>query len=85
MKRIKNVSNKEVVDNLKKTLVLNDKAIDYLENVIRKAQDRLEYNPEDEEYKDILEVLKYIQFSLLYLDKSYKESLKKLGGKKWSL
>lgn len=81
MKRRKNVTKQELKDNLIQTLEYNSKALDYIENVLNKAKDNYKYNSDDEDLKEIIETLEYIQFSLTYLDKQYNESLKKVGVK----
>lgn len=81
MKNIKKVSNREMIDSLNISLSLNDKALDYIENVLNRANDRLKYNENDPDYKDTIEVLEYIKISLTYLGVQYNESLVSLGGK----
>lgn len=81
MKRRKNVTKQELKDNLIKTLEYNSRALDYIENVLNKAKDNYKYDSDDEDLKEIVETLEYIQFSLTYLDKQYNESLKKVGVK----
>lgn len=81
MKKIKNVSNQELKDSLLKSIEYNSNALDYIENVLNRARDRLKYNEYDKENKEIVETLEYIKFALTYLDKQYIDSLKKVGVK----
>ncbi len=81
MKRLKNVSKEELKHSLITSLEYNAKALDYIENVLNRAEDSLKYNEEDEDYQDIVVTLKYIKFSLTYLENQYNESLKKVGVK----
>lgn len=74
----KNVSKKELIDSLNKSLKLNKNALDYVENCINKCEDLLNYNEKDLIAKDDLENLKYIKFTLNYLEKQYNESLRGL-------
>ena len=79
MKMKKNVSKLELTNSLLQSIDYNDSALDYIENVLNKAEDNLKYNPDDKDFEEIVSVLKYIKFSLNYLDKQYKDSLKRLG------
>lgn len=79
MKFRKNVSNEEIKNSLILTLEKNTIALDYIENVLHRTEDLYKYNEDDEDVKEQLDVLKYIKFSLTYLDKQYNDSLKKLG------
>ena len=80
MKRRKNVSKLELRNNLIYSLEHNSIALDYIENSLSKAEDILKYNSDDKELLENVNTLKYIMFSLEYLDKQYNESLKRLGG-----
>lgn len=81
MKRRKNVSKEELKNSLLESLEYNSKALDYIENVLNRAEDTLKYNEEDRDYQDIVSTLKYIKFALTYLDDQYNESLRKVGAK----
>ncbi len=79
MKRKKNVTKQELKDSLVQSLEYNTRALDYIENVLNKAKDNLNYDPDDKDYKEIVETLEYIKFSLTYLDQQYNDSLKRVG------
>lgn len=79
MKRLKNVTNKEKVDSLLETIAHNNDAIDYIQNQIYATENVLGYLPEDAEAQERLKIEKFIKFNLEYLDKQYKECLKRFG------
>lgn len=79
MKKIKNVSNRELANSLLESIAHNDDAIDYIQNQIYKTENVLGYLPEDMEAQERLKIEKFIKFELEFIDKSYKDSLKKLG------
>lgn len=79
MKKIKNVSNRELANSLLESLAHNDDAIDYIKNQIYRTENVLGYMPEDKETQERLKIEKYIEFVLNFTDESYKKSLKKLG------
>lgn len=79
MKKIKNVSNKELANSLLESISHNDAAIDYMQNQIYHTENILGYLPEDTEAQERLKIEKFIIFELEFIDKSYKDSLKKLG------
>lgn len=79
MKKIKKVSNNELINCLLQSLEYNTEALDYMKNEISRLEDLLKYNSNDAEVSRILKIYKYIEFSLKFLDDSYNESLKKLG------
>ncbi len=79
MKKIKNVSNRELANSLLESIAHNDDAIDYIQNQIYKTENVLGYLPEDIESQERLKIEKFIKFELEFIDKSYKDSLKKLG------
>lgn len=79
MKKIKNVSNRELADSLLESISHNDDAIDYIQNQIYKTENVLGYLPEDMEAQERLKIEKFIKFELEFIDKSYKDSLKRLG------
>lgn len=78
---VKKVNKVELLNSLKTTLEQNTKAIDNVTMWIHSCEDRLAYNEEDFEAQDALETLKYIEFSLRYLDKQYMDCYRKSGGK----
>lgn len=79
MKKIKNVSNRELANSLLESIAHNDDAIDYIQNQIYKTENVLGYLPEDMEAQERLKIEKFIKFELEFIDKSYKDSLKRLG------
>lgn len=79
MKKIKNVSNRELANSLLESIAHNDDAIDYIQNQIYKTENVLGYLPEDMEAQERLKIEKFIKFELEFIDKSYKDILKKLG------
>ncbi len=79
MKRIKNVSNKEIVNALLESIAHNDDALDYIQNQIYNTENILGYLPEDKEVQERLKIEKFIKFQLDYIDKSYKDALKRYG------
>lgn len=81
MKFKKNISKEELKNSLLQSLEYNSKALDYIENVLNRAEDNLKYNPDDPDFAEIVSTVKYIKFSLSYLDNQYNESLKRLGVK----
>ncbi len=81
MKKIKNVSNRDLANSLLESIAHNDDAIDYMQNRIYDTENVLGYLPEDNEVQERLKIEKFIMFELQFIDKSYKDSLKKLGVK----
>ena len=75
----KNVSKLELKHSLLDTLKKNNNALDYIQNRIYDTENKLGVSPDDVILKSDLETEKYIQFSLRYLDKMYRDSLKKIG------
>ena len=73
--------NVELQRSLEESIKLNIKALDRLENWINRVTDEFKYS-EDEYLKDELETLKYLKFTLTYLDKQYRKAYKQAGGKK---
>lgn len=69
---------KEIKKSLDDTIIKNNNALDYIQNKISKVQNLVDYNPDDFISIDELNNLKYIEFTLKYLDKSYKDSLRSL-------
>lgn len=68
----------EIKKSLDDTIIKNNNALDYIQNKISKVQNLVDYNPDDVISIDELNNLKYIEFTLKYLDKSYKDSLRSL-------
>jgi len=79
MKRMKNVSNRELANSLLESIAHNDDALDYIRNQIYRTENVLGYMPGDKETQERLNIEKYIEFTLIFIENSYKESLKKLG------
>ena len=75
----KNVSKVELIHSLKESIDKNAEALDYVQNEITRVSDRLEYVENDYVMEDTLKNLKYIEFTLQYLDSQYRKSLKQLG------
>lgn len=82
MKFKKNVTNKELLDNFLVSIEHNEKSLDYIENCLLRAKDNLQYNPQDEDYIEIVENLEYIHFVLFYVGNKYGDCLDKIGGVK---
>ena len=79
----KNVSKVELIHSLKESIDKNAEALDYVQNEITRVSDRLEYVENDYVMEDTLKNLKYIEFTLQYLDSQYRKSLKQLGVRLW--
>lgn len=77
----KKVSKLELKNSLLQSISYNDDALDYIQNQIYRTENVLKLDPSDTLVQEQLNTEKYIQFSLRYLDKSYTDSLKKLGVK----
>ncbi len=77
----KKVSKLELKNSLLETLSHNDDALDYIQNCIYKTENILGLDPSDKQVQEQLNIEKYIQFTLRYLDKQYTDNLKKLGVK----
>lgn len=75
----KNVPKIELIHSLKESVEKNSEALDYVQNEITRVSDRLEYVENDYVMEDTLKNLKYIEFTLQYLDSQYRKSLKQLG------
>lgn len=80
MKNPKKVSKIEKINSLKQTLYYNSEALDYLKNEISRYENFVKYNEDDTQALNTLNVLKYIEFSLKYLDDTYEKGLILLGG-----
>lgn len=80
-KMVDRVNKVELLSSLRSTLEKNTDAIDNVSMWVNSCEDRLNYNENDIEAKEALETLKYIDFSLRYLDKMYMKCFKDNGGK----
>ena len=78
---VKKVSKQDKIKCLKDTMKKNAEAIDYVEECLNIAKDRLSYNENDVQSQIDKEQLEYIKFTLYYLDKMYMKSFRTLGGK----
>lgn len=74
----KKVNNKELSKALKESIEFNDNALDYVENEIRRKEDLLKITDISLDLENDLTNLKYIQFSLKYLQDSYENTLRSL-------
>lgn len=74
----KKVNNKELAKALKESIEFNDNALDYIENEIRRKEDLLKITDISLDLENDLTNLKYIQFSLKYLQDSYENTLRSL-------
>lgn len=79
MKNNKNVSNKDIVNSLLKSILYNDDAIDYIKNQITISENILGYKPEDLEVQQNLKIQRFIKFQLEFINDCYEKSLKKFG------
>lgn len=80
MKNPKKVSNIEKINSLNQSLYYNTEALDYIQNEISRYENFVKYNEEDTQSLNTLNVLRYIEFSLKYLDDTYNKGLILLGG-----
>ena len=69
----------ELIHSLKESILHNENAIDYIDNLIHKVEDELAYLENDITLTNELNNLKYIKFTLDYIGLQYESSLKKLG------
>ena len=83
LKSKKQVSKEELKNSLLLSLEHNSSAIDYISNEISRFEDYCKYNENDESSLNILSTLKYIKYSLDYLDNCYSDSLKRIGVRLW--
>lgn len=74
------VSNIDIKNHLLLSLEYNSAALDYVQDKIKHHEDWLKFMERDGTIKNELSVLKYIEFTLKYLDDCYNESLKECGG-----
>ena len=77
--KVKNISNTELSKSLKQSLEYNSEAIDYIENLLNQKKDFAKYKYNNELDSEI-NILRYIHFTLKFIDGQYKDSLKKVGG-----
>lgn len=75
MRNPKKVSNIEKINELNQSLYYNTEALDFVQNEIFKYENLYKYNEEDNCVLNTLNILRYIQFSLKYLDDTYSKSL----------
>lgn len=75
MKLPKYITKLEKRNGLVQTLDYNTQALDYIENEINRYENFVKYNEDDKQSLNTLNVLKYIQFSLKYLDDMYNKSI----------
>ena len=73
----------ELIHSLKESILHNENAIDYIDNLIHKVEDELAYLENDITLSNELNNLKYIKFTLDFIGLQYESSLKKLGVVKW--
>lgn len=73
------ISKKEQIDSIVKTLDINDDAIDYIKNNILTLHNVHKLSPSDTYIVEELNLNKYIQTSLEYLENCYIDRLKALG------
>lgn len=83
MRQVRKVSKLEEINSLKQTLSYNDIALDYVINELNRTEDVFRFNETDKDVQERLNTLKYIKFSLEYLDKAYSDRLKALGVRIW--
>lgn len=69
----------ELIHSLKESILHNENAIDYIDNLIHKVEDELAYLENDITLSNELNNLKYIKFTLDFIGLQYESSLKKLG------
>lgn len=80
MRNPKKVSNIEKINCLNQSLYYNTEALDYIQNEISRYENFVKYNEEDTQSLNTLNILRYIEFSLKYLDDTYEKGLILLGG-----
>lgn len=80
MRNPKKVSNIEKINGLNQSLYYNTEALDYIQNEISRYENFVKYNEEDTQSLNTLNILRYIEFSLKYLDDTYNKGLILLGG-----
>lgn len=80
MRKREEVSNMDLKNSLLISIQYNSEALDYIAERIKKVEDFIKYNEDDEVSKNELSVLRYIDFTLKYVDDCYYKSLNQLGG-----
>ena len=65
----------ELIHSLKESILHNENAIDYIDNLIHKVEDELAYLENDITLTNELNNLKYIKFILDYIGLQYESSL----------
>ena len=83
MRTYRKVSKLEEINSLKETVVHNDASLDYITNELYRMENIFKLDETDEIVKENLISLRYIKFSLEYLDKMYRDRLKVLGVRIW--
>lgn len=83
MRKREEVSNMDLKNSLLISIQYNSEALDYIAERIKKVEDFIKYNEDDEVSKNELSVLRYIDFTLKYVDDCYDKSLNQLGGILW--
>lgn len=68
------LENKKKMEHLNKTIELNDRSIDYMENELLRSKDLYNLTENDID-KEKVELNEYILFSLKYLKEMYTKSL----------
>lgn len=81
MKNMNKVSNVELKNSLLISLQYNSDALDYIQDRILKVENFIKYNEDDDVSRNELSVLKYIEFTLEYVEDCYNKSLKQVGGR----
>lgn len=79
----KSVSKEELKNILLVSIEHNTDAIDYISNEISRYENLLKYNDKDVDSTRNLTILRYIKYSLDYLDVCYSDNLKKIGVRLW--
>lgn len=79
LKSKKQVSKEELKNSLLLSLEHNSDAIDYITNEISRFESYCKYNENDKTSVQTLTTLRYIKYSLDYLDKCYGDNLKRIG------
>lgn len=78
-KLLQKTNKKEMIKSLKISLDKNDKAIDYIENLLNKKRDILKFTEGDEVLKSEIEDLEYTLFVLNFCGDQYLKSLNIYG------
>lgn len=83
LKNNKQLSKEELKNSLLISIEHNSDAIDYIANEISRYENLLKYNENDVDSTRNLTILRFIKYSLDYLDKCYSDNLKKIGVRIW--